>query len=67
MGQDGAMLLRSDLRRGEVVVIKRDGEGGIVMKKMIMRVRISESEMVFKAIIAMIIVFDLLSLCCVEY
>lgn len=62
MGQDGAMLLRSDLRRGEVVVIKRDGEGGIVMKKMIMRVRISESEMVFKAIIAMIIVFDLLSL-----
>lgn len=55
------ILLRSDLRRGEVVVIERDGEGGIVMKKMRMRVRISESEMVFKAIIVMIMVFDLLS------
>lgn len=54
------ILLRSDLRR-EVVVIERDGEGGIVMKKMRMRVTISESEMVFKAIIAIIIVFDLLS------
>lgn len=51
MGQDGVILLRSDLRRGEVVVIERDGEGGIVMKKMRMRVRISESEMVFKAIL----------------
>lgn len=61
MGHDGVILLRSDLRRGEVVVIERDGEGGIVMKKMRMRARISESEMVFKAIIAMIIVFDLLS------
>jgi len=61
MGQDGVILLRSDLRRGEVVVIERDGEGGIVMKKMRMRVRISESEMVFKAIIVMIMVFDLLS------
>lgn len=60
MGQDGVILLRSDLRRGEVVVIERDPERGIVMKKMRMRVRISESEMVFKAIIAMIIVFDLL-------
>lgn len=58
---DGVILLRSDLRRGEVVVIEKDGDGGIVMKKMRMRVRISESEMVFKAIIVMIIVFDLLS------
>lgn len=62
MGQDGVILLRSDLRRGEVVVIERDGEGGIVMKKMRMRVRISESEMVFKAIL---IYYCPNELCCV--